>query len=123
MTVDGVYKDTAGKAGATIVKAETAATLRGMLEETVTRVDGTAHSAEMAGYRVAGKTGTAPDAHDKSLRYADFVGVVPASAPRFVILVGVSTTAGGYSGGTIAAPAFAEIARAALADAHVPMDR
>ena len=70
----------------------------------------------MPGYQVAGKTGTAakPDAHGgySDSRYvASFVGIVPASRPRLVILVSVDEPQGAIWGGVVAAPAFAQIAR------------
>ncbi len=72
----------------------------------------------MAGYQVAGKTGTAakPDGkgYSHSKYVASFAGIVPASRPRLVILVSVDEPRGNIYGGTVAAPAFAEIARFAL---------
>ncbi len=98
-------------AGEPVLKPETAKRMLELLEGTVSRDDGTGREARIPGVRVAGKTGT------WSLEggsYADFVGIVPADEPRFVVLVGVDTTASGYTGGTIAAPAFARIARQLL---------
>jgi cell division protein FtsI (penicillin-binding protein 3) len=69
--------------------------------------------------RVAGKTGTSnlrePNAFHASQVYASFIGIVPADAPRYVILVGAVDPQEGKWGGTVAAPAFARIARRALA--------
>ena len=81
----------------------------------------------MPGYKVAGKTGTAqkPDAHGgySSGRYvASFVGIVPASRPRLVILVMVDEPHGAIWGGVVAAPAFAQIAAYDLQYLEVPPD-
>jgi cell division protein FtsI/penicillin-binding protein 2 len=79
------------------------------------------------GYKVAGKTGTAqkPDSHGgySSGRYvASFVGMVPASRPRLVVLVTVDELHGETSGGVVAAPAFAQIAAYDLQYLEVPPD-
>ena len=81
--------------------------------------EGTGTLAEVPGYQVAGKTGTAskPDAHGgySDSRYvASFVGVVPASRPRLVILVSVDEPKGAIWGGVVAAPAFSQIAKFGL---------
>jgi cell division protein FtsI/penicillin-binding protein 2 len=98
--------------------------LNAMLQNVV--LDGTGTLAAVPGYKVAGKTGTAqiPDAHGYSTsRYtASFVGMVPASKPRLVILVKVTEPQGQIWGGTVAAPAFAQIARYDLQYLEVPPD-
>jgi cell division protein FtsI/penicillin-binding protein 2 len=78
--------------------------------------EGTGTLAVVPGYQVAGKTGTAakPDEHGgySDSRYvASFVGAVPASRPRLVILVSVDEPRGAIWGGVVAAPAFAQIAK------------
>jgi cell division protein FtsI (penicillin-binding protein 3) len=84
-----------------------------LLRHTVDRDDGTGAGARIAGVAVAGKTGTwTIDEHTK---YADFVGILPAEAPRFVVLVGLESSAQGYTGGSIAAPAFARLGAKLLA--------
>jgi cell division protein FtsI (penicillin-binding protein 3) len=107
-----------------IMKAGIARQVLGMLRGVVTR--GSGENAAVPGYQVAGKTGTAakPDGHGYShSRYvASFVGIVPASKPRFVILVAVDEPHGNYYGGTVAAPAFAEIAKFDLQYFGVPPD-
>ena len=85
-----------------------------MLQNVV--VGGTGTYAAVPGYKVAGKTGTAqkPDAqggYSSSAYVASFVGMVPASKPRLVILVTVDEPHGQIWGGVVAAPAFAQIAR------------
>jgi cell division protein FtsI (penicillin-binding protein 3) len=88
--------------------------LMGMLKNVV--AEGTGTLAEVPGYQVAGKTGTAakPDpqgGYSDSRYVASFVGVVPASRPRLVILVSVDEPRGAIWGGVVAAPAFAQIAK------------
>ena len=101
-----------------IVAPHVAAQLSAMLTGVV--AEGTGAAAAVPGYRVAGKTGTAA----KPLRggggystynyVASFVGFVPASEPRLVILVAVDEPRGAIWGGVVAAPAFSEIARFGL---------
>ncbi|MER3412114.1 MAG: hypothetical protein C4305_07375, partial [Thermoleophilia bacterium] len=101
-----------------VLAPEVARVVRSMLVNVVSRGTGTA--AGVPGYRVAGKTGTAakPDPVSggySTTRYvASFVGIVPASRPRLVILVTVDEPQGAIWGGVVAAPAFAKIARFAL---------
>jgi cell division protein FtsI/penicillin-binding protein 2 len=81
--------------------------------------EGTGTLAEVPGYQVAGKTGTAakPDergGYSDSRYVASFVGVVPASRPRLVILVSVDEPQGAIWGGVVAAPAFSQIAKFGL---------
>jgi cell division protein FtsI (penicillin-binding protein 3) len=97
-----------------IVSRWVAYQLMGMLQNVV--AEGTGTLAEVPGYQVAGKTGTAakPDpqgGYSDSRYVASFVGVVPASRPRLVILVSVDEPRGAIWGGVVAAPAFAEIAK------------
>jgi cell division protein FtsI (penicillin-binding protein 3) len=82
--------------------------LLALLQRTVDREDGTGKGARIPGVAVAGKTGTAPLGEGRGA-YGDFVGILPADAPRFVVLVGLETSARGYSGGSVAAPAFARL--------------
>ncbi len=93
---------------------EAASETLALLERSVARDDATGHRASIDGIRVAGKTGTMPI---EGGTYGVFVGVVPADAPAYVVLVGVERDGDGYSGGTLAAPAFARIASAILAEA------
>ncbi len=97
---------------------ETARVVRSMLE-TVVSEKGTARRAAIAGYRVAGKTGTAKKATDRG--YVDgkyqsvFVGMAPVAKPRFVMVVMIDEPNGKeYYGGAVAAPTFAKVMPAAL---------
>ncbi len=108
-----------------LVSPKIARQLMTMLKDVV--AEGTGQFAAVPGYQVAGKTGTAqkPDSHGgyATGRYvASFVGIVPASRPRFVILVAVDEPRGAIWGGTVAAPAFQQIARFDLQYLEVPPD-
>ncbi|HZB34509.1 MAG TPA: penicillin-binding protein 2 [Gaiellaceae bacterium] len=99
--------------------------LMSMLRDVV--IEGTGTEAEVEGYEVAGKTGTAakPDprgGYSQSLYVASFVGVVPASAPKLVVLVTVDEPRGAIWGGIVAAPAFQQIAHFALQYLEIPPD-
>jgi cell division protein FtsI (penicillin-binding protein 3) len=110
-----------------VVSRWVASQLMAMLKNVV--AEGTGTLAAVPGYQVAGKTGTAakPDprgGYSTSRYVASFVGVVPASRPRLVILVSVDEPRGAIWGGVVAAPAFAQIAKFDLQylDGGVPPD-
>ncbi len=108
-----------------VLSPQTARAMRKMLEMAVSD-DGTAPAARIAGYRVAGKTGTAYKL--KNGQYvkeyvASFVGFAPVSDPRVVIAVMIDEPSGGaYYGGQVAAPVFAQIAGATLRTLQVAPD-
>ncbi|HEX5172796.1 MAG TPA: penicillin-binding protein 2 [Gaiellaceae bacterium] len=99
--------------------------LRTMLKGVVSD-QGTAELAAIPGYTVAGKTGTAqkpgPRGYIPGAYVATFVGMVPASNPRLVVLVSVDEPHGQIYGGTVAAPAFEQIASFDLQYLEVPPD-
>lgn len=104
------------------VAAKLVEMLRGVVDE-----GGTGTAAAVPGYTVAGKTGTAskPDergGYSTSRYVASFVGVVPASDPRLVILVTIDEPRSAIWGGVVAAPVFADLARFALQYLEVPPD-
>jgi cell division protein FtsI (penicillin-binding protein 3) len=108
-----------------LVSPHIAEQLMVMLKDVV--AEGTGQYAAIPGYEVAGKTGTAqkPDSHGgyATGRYvASFVGAVPASRPRVVILVTVDEPRGTIWGGVVAAPVFQQIARFDLRYLEVPPD-
>jgi cell division protein FtsI/penicillin-binding protein 2 len=108
-----------------IVSRDVADQMLSMLRGVV--VEGTGTEAAIPGYTVAGKTGTAAkidsDGTYSTSRYvASFVGLVPASKPELVVMVMVDEPRGGYYGGTVAAPAFREIARFNLQYLEIPQD-
>jgi cell division protein FtsI (penicillin-binding protein 3) len=95
-----------------------AQSLRRMLEMAV-QPGGTAPRAQVAGYRVAGKTGTAHKlvgrhyAPDKYV--SSFIGFAPASRPRLIVAVMIDEpSAGQYYGGAVAAPVFSQVMAGAL---------
>ncbi len=103
--------------GATVFSAKTAREVRMMLEMAVLP-GGTAPKAQIPGYRVAGKTGTAHKLEGG--RYANkyvssFVGFAPVSDPRLIIAVMIDEpSAGKHYGGAVAAPVFASVMGASL---------
>jgi len=108
-----------------VISERTAQQMRGMMEKVV-GPGGTAPLAQVRGYRVAGKTGTAHKLEGG--RYvnkyvASFVGFAPISDPRIIIAVMVDEpTAGGHFGGQVAAPVFSNVAASALRAMNVPPD-
>jgi cell division protein FtsI (penicillin-binding protein 3) len=101
------------------------AELRTMLKGVVSD-QGTGELAAIPGYSVAGKTGTAqkpgPNGYIPGAYVATFVGMVPSSDPRLVVLVSVDEPHGAIYGGTVAAPAFEQIASFDLQYLEVPPD-
>lgn len=101
-----------------VISVETAQAVRKMLEMAV-EPGGTAPQARVAGYRVAGKTGTAHKLEGRSYaanRYiASFVGFAPVSNPRLIVAVMIDEpSTGQYYGGAVAAPVFREVVGGAL---------
>ena len=105
------------QAGRRVVSAQVARQLRSMLSDVV--ADGTGTAAQIPGYVVAGKTGTAQKALANGLGYskvnyvASFIGMVPARDPQLVVAIVVDEPHP-YWGGVVAAPAFRQIASYAL---------
>ncbi|HEY1181394.1 MAG TPA: penicillin-binding protein 2, partial [Rhodocyclaceae bacterium] len=108
-----------------IFSSQTAREVRAMLEMVV-QPGGTAPRAQIPGYRVAGKTGTAhkAEAGVYTNKYiASFVGFAPASDPRLIVAVMIDEpSAGRYYGGEVAAPVFAQLMAGALRTLGVPQD-
>ncbi|MFL6710878.1 MAG: peptidoglycan D,D-transpeptidase FtsI family protein, partial [Massilia sp.] len=112
--------------GQQVISSKTAAEVRAMLE-TVVLPGGTATQAQVPGYRVGGKTGTAQKVingrYSQSHYIGSFAGIAPMSDPRFVIAVMVDDPVGAiHTGGGVAAPTFAALAANALRAANVPPD-
>jgi len=105
-----------------VLEPQTAQAVRRMLEAAVSE-EGTAASARVPGYQVAGKTGTARKLRDG--RYTDayvasFVGFAPATNARVVIAVMIDEPrAGHYYGGEVAAPVFSQVAAGTLRELQV----
>lgn len=112
-------------AGKSIFSAQTAREVRAMLEMAV-QPGGTAPKAQIPGYRVAGKTGTAHKLEGGAYaeRYVSaFVGFAPASNPKLVVAVMIDEpSAGKYYGGEVAAPVFAQVMAGSLRTLGVPPD-
>jgi cell division protein FtsI (penicillin-binding protein 3) len=105
------------------VTLETASELTTIMEGVVDR--GTAKAAQIDGFTIAGKTGTASKlvrgAYSKSDYMASFVGFFPSRKPVVTILVVLDSPHGkGYTGGAVAAPVFRRIAEAAIRHLGVP---
>ena len=120
-----LFKTSGPVAGRPVMKPETAIAVRRMLEMAVLPA-GTAPKAQVPGYRVAGKTGTAHklEGHVYTAKFvSSFVGLAPASAPRLVVAVMIDEPgAGAHFGGDVAAPVFAAVTGAALRMLAVPND-
>jgi cell division protein FtsI (penicillin-binding protein 3) len=111
--------------GRQVISAQTAAEVRDMLE-LVVKPEGTAPLAQVRGFRVAGKTGTAhkqEHGHYSSRYISSFVGFAPASNPRLLIAVMIDEpTVGGYYGGVVAAPVFSTLMAETLQLLAIPPD-
>jgi cell division protein FtsI (penicillin-binding protein 3) len=111
--------------GVKVYSDATAQAVRDMME-TVVRPGGTAPLAQITGYRVAGKTGTAHKLENGKYinRYvASFVGMAPASNPRLIVAVMINDPEGrDYYGGLVAAPVFSNVMGAALRLLSIPND-
>ncbi|MDQ2850540.1 penicillin-binding protein 2 [Dermatophilaceae bacterium Sec6.4] len=109
-----------------VVSAKVAGEMRTMLNGVVTK-KGTANLANVPGYNVSGKTGTA-DAYDAKLgRYsgytASFIGMAPAENPQYIIAVSLQRPKATIYGGDAAAPVFSQVAGFVLRSHGVPPSR
>jgi cell division protein FtsI/penicillin-binding protein 2 len=113
----------APRTGHRVISAGTSRELRSMLEG-VLAPGGTASEVSVPGYTLAGKTGTAQKAvnggYSQSAFVASFVGFAPAQDPRLLVAVIVDEPQGDIYGGSVAAPAFGEIAKFALPYLGIP---
>ena len=120
-TVDHDGKETpvASTPGRRVVSKDAAATVTRMMEA-VTADDGTAPAAQIEGYRVAGKTGTAWRVDPATGRYirgqntVSFMGFAPADNPRFLTYIVLDKPYSNAGGGSTAAPVFHDIMSMAL---------
>ena len=113
-TIDsnGMYTPSRPGQQVQVISADTAIKIRTMLEGVVSS-EGTAPAAEILGYKVAGKTGTAMR-HDSLCGCyrgytASFIGMAPADSPRYVVSVVIQNPQGLHFGGEIAAPVFKKV--------------
>jgi cell division protein FtsI (penicillin-binding protein 3) len=109
-----------------IIRPETAATLRRLMEGVV--LGGTGPRARLDGWTAAGKTGTAQKIDPNTGRYsptqliASFTGFAPINNPAVTILVSLDSPVGAHEGGQVAAPVFKRIAEQVLPYLEVPRD-
>ena len=109
--------DTERPRGSQAISAKTSTTMRALMRKVVR--DGTGEAANIQGYLVGGKTGTAEKqvagSYDQDALISSFVGVFPMTEPRFVVLVmldepkGTKETFGYATGGWVAAPAVGRV--------------
>ncbi|HUP07475.1 MAG TPA: penicillin-binding protein 2, partial [Caldimonas sp.] len=112
--------------GVRVLSAKTAATVRDMLR-LVTLPGGTAPKAQVVGYSVGGKSGTAYKQEGKGYaqkKYrAWFVGMAPIAQPRIIVAVMVDEPSNGkWFGGDVAAPVFSQVVQQTLRMMGVPPD-
>lgn len=94
-----------------VLRPETARAVRALLRDAVEAERATGKAARVPGVAIAGKTGTAEWTREDGTEgaYASFVGMAPADAPRFVVVVGAEQPRDGGAGGKVAAPVFARV--------------
>jgi cell division protein FtsI (penicillin-binding protein 3) len=109
-----------------VIRPETAATLRQLMEGVV--LNGTGFLARLDGWTAAGKTGSAQKIDPATGRYsrtqfiASFTGFAPINNPAVTILVALDSPIGQHEGGPVAAPVFKRIAEQVLPYLNVPRD-
>ncbi|CAB4774113.1 MAG: penicillin-binding protein 2 [Actinobacteria bacterium] len=119
----GNYTPAAGRTSQRVISVETAQKMRVMMESVVS-ASGTAPTAAIAGYRVAGKTGTAMRIDDTCGCYrgytASFIGFAPADKPAYVISVTIQDPKGLHWGGALGGPVFKKVMSFVLQSRHIP---
>jgi len=109
-----------------VIRPETAATLRRLMEGVV--LNGTGKLARLDGWTAAGKTGSAQKIDPATGRYsptqliASFTGFAPINDPAVTILVSLDSPVGRHEGGMVAAPVFKRIAEQVLPYLDMPRD-
>jgi cell division protein FtsI (penicillin-binding protein 3) len=120
---EGVFEPSRVDEGVRVVSAETAKTVREMLESVVSG-DGTAKNLQIPGYRVGGKTGTANRYDEASGGYSgytsSFIGMAPAEKPALVMSVSIHNPKTSTYGSVVAGPVFKNVMTYALAHKKVP---
>ena len=106
------------------VVSETTAKKMRLMMESVVGPSGTAATAAIPGYRVAGKTGTA-ERYDQSCGCyrgytASFIGFAPADDPAYVVNVTIQAPKGIYYGGYLGGPVFKEVMSYILQSRNIP---
>jgi len=111
-----------------VISADTAGKMKAALAD-VLKADGTGSLAALSQYQAAGKTGTAQKSNHQTGGYADdrctasFVGFVPVTDPKILVVVVVNEPQKGFYGGVVAAPTFRRIAEQTLHALQVPPER
>ncbi|MGI5190725.1 penicillin-binding transpeptidase domain-containing protein [Promicromonospora sp. CA-289599] len=117
---DGTVTPAEREPGKRVISEETADTVVEMME-TVTEDGGTGTNADIPGYRIAGKTGTAQMPAGNGWTYmASFIGVAPADDPRYTVAVFLKSPKSSIFGGDVAAPVFSDIMGFTLQQMDVP---
>jgi cell division protein FtsI (penicillin-binding protein 3) len=120
---DGTVTPTPKATSTRVVSHQTAADVSRMLEGVVSP-DGTAEEAQIPGYRVAGKTGTADYYDSKVGRYsgrtASFIGYAPADDPQIVVAVIIQKPTYPFFGGYVSGPVFKDVTTYALQELKIP---
>ena len=118
----GNFTPAPGRTSQRVISAETAQTMRLMMESVVSG-NGTAPTAAIPGYRVAGKTGTAMRIDDTCGCYrgytASFIGFAPADKPAYVISVTIQDPKGLHWGGALGGPVFKKVMSFVLQSRHI----
>jgi cell division protein FtsI (penicillin-binding protein 3) len=118
----GHFTPANARASERVISSQTAQSMRLMMESVVSG-NGTAPTAAIPGYRVAGKTGTAERYNTACSCYsgytASFIGFAPADKPRFVISVTIQDPKGLHWGGALGGPVFKDVMSFALKSEHV----
>jgi cell division protein FtsI (penicillin-binding protein 3) len=118
----GNFTPAPGRTSERVVSKETAQAMRLMMESVVSG-NGTAPSAAIPGYRVAGKTGTAQRIDDTCGCYrgytASFIGFAPADKPAYVISVTIQDPKGLHWGGVLGGPVFKKVMSFVLQSRHI----
>ena len=117
----GHYTPAKTRKSSRVVSATTAQKMRLMMESVVS-ANGTAPSAAIPSYRIAGKTGTAQrsvNGHYSGYT-ASFIGFAPADKPRYVISVTIQAPQGMHWGGVLGGPVFKEVMSYVLEAKHIP---
>ena len=112
--------------GPQVISQETSSIVRGMLQSVVD--EGTGHLAQIPGYTVAGKTGTAQKVDPKTGSYGNeyvtsFIGFAPVEDPEYLVMIVVDEPQKDLFGEVVAAPAFQDVMGFTLGYFNVPPDR
>ena len=115
-----------GEPGRRVISEKTSSIVRGMLQSVVD--EGSGHLAQIPGYTVAGKTGTAQKVDPETGLYGDeyvtsFIGFAPAQDPKYLALIVVDEPQKDLFGEVVAAPAFQHLMGFTLGYYNVPPDR